>query len=138
MDDYCKPVETDFVMKNYEYLLFKKSYTNSSIINFSGRKGIRVDRVLVCELLESAKILNKCLRISYSYQYSSSDQGSLLSNRNGRSEKERFFADFKLDVVRPGVNRVIWIHKDEQEMLNQQRQYQMSAEMEEIMQRPYV
>lgn len=85
MDDYCRPLETDFVMKNYEYLLFKKSYTNSSIINFSGKKGIRVDRVLVCELLENAKLLNKCLRVSYSYQYSSQSQGSLLSNRGGRT-----------------------------------------------------
>jgi hypothetical protein len=32
IDDYFKKVETNFVIKNYEYLLFKKSYTNSSII----------------------------------------------------------------------------------------------------------
>jgi hypothetical protein len=65
LDEHCKSFETQFVMKNYEYLLFKKSYTNSSIINFCGRKGIRVDRVLVCELLENQALANKCLRISY-------------------------------------------------------------------------
>ncbi len=67
MDDYFRLVETTFVMKNYEYLLFKKSYTNSSVIQFCGRKGIRVDRVIQCEVLDNAKIMNKCLRISYSY-----------------------------------------------------------------------
>ena len=36
MDEYFKSVEVNFVMKNYEYLLFKKSYTNSSIIHFCG------------------------------------------------------------------------------------------------------
>lgn len=72
MDDYFKQVECNFVMKNYEYLLFKKSYTNSSIIHFCGRKGLRVDRVLVCELLDNSAIFNKCLRISYSYSYSAS------------------------------------------------------------------
>ena len=53
MDEYFKKVECDFVMKNYEYLLYKKSYTNSSIIHFCGKKGIRVDRVLVCEVLDN-------------------------------------------------------------------------------------
>lgn len=53
MDDLFKKVEIDFVMKNYEYLLFKKSYTNSSIIHFCGKQGIRVDRVLVCEVLDN-------------------------------------------------------------------------------------
>ena len=71
MDDYFKHVEVSFVMKNYEYLMYKKSYTNSSIIHFCGRKGIRVDRVIVCELLDNSKIINKCLRISYSYKYAS-------------------------------------------------------------------
>ena len=71
MDEYFKKVEVDFVMKNYEYLMFKKSYTNSSIIHFCGTKGIRVDRVIVCEVLNNASIINKCLRISYSYKYTS-------------------------------------------------------------------
>jgi hypothetical protein len=73
MDEYFKQVEVNFVLKNYEYMLFKKSYTNSSIIHFCGRKGIRVDRVIVCELLENKNIMNKCLRISYSYKYASNN-----------------------------------------------------------------
>jgi hypothetical protein len=104
MDEYLKKVEVDFVMKNYEYLLFKKSYTNSSIIHFCGQKGIRVDRVLVCEVLNNPAIINKCLRVSYSYRYTSA-----------RSEEDVFAADYKLDVLKPNAHRVVWIHKDEQE-----------------------
>jgi hypothetical protein len=120
MDDYFKGVETSFVLKNYEYLLFKKSYTNSSVIQFCGRKGIRVDRVIQCEILENARIMNKCMRISYSYEYAShSDDG--YAKRRGkevRMNKQTFFADFKVDVVKPGTNRIVWIHKDEQEQFN--------------------
>ena len=67
MDEHFKKVECNFVMKNFETLLFKKSYTNSSAIHFCGKKGIRVDRVLVCEVLDNSKILNKCLRLSYAF-----------------------------------------------------------------------
>lgn len=76
MDEYFKSVECKFVVSNYQYLLFKKSYTNSSIIHFCGRKGLRVDRVLVCELLDNPALINKCLRISYSYQYASQTDDS--------------------------------------------------------------
>jgi hypothetical protein len=102
MDEYFKKVECDFVNKNYEYLLFKKSYTNSSAIHFCGNKGIRVDRVLVCEVLDNSKILNKCLRLSYAFKYA-----------NAKSEKDVFIADYKMDVVKSNTNRVVWIHKDE-------------------------
>lgn len=71
MDEHFKKVENEFVNQNYQYLMYKKSYTNSSVIQFCGRKGIRVDRVIVCELLDNAELLNKCLRISYSFEYAS-------------------------------------------------------------------
>jgi hypothetical protein len=131
MDDYFKSVECRFVMKNYDYLLFRKSYTNSSIIHFCGRKGIRVDRVIVCELLEHSKMLNKCLRVSYSYRYNSTESAT-------SKKKQTFVADFKLDVVKAGANRVLWLHKDEQEQLSQQRQYKLSEDLQEVMRRPYV
>lgn len=94
-------------MANYENLLFKKSYTNSSVIMFGGQRGIRVDRVLVCEVLDNYALLNKCLRISYSYKYT-----------NAKSDRDVFVADFKMDVMKSEANRVVWIHKDEQEMLS--------------------
>lgn len=51
IDEMMNKVENDFVMKFYEHLEFKQSYTNSSVISFCGQRGIRVDRVLVCEVL---------------------------------------------------------------------------------------
>ena len=42
----------DFVNKYFEHLFFKKSYTNSSVMYFGQRKAIRVDRILVCEILD--------------------------------------------------------------------------------------
>lgn len=111
MDEYFKRMEVEFVNKNYNFLMFKKSYTNSSIIQFCGRKGVRVDRVIVCELLNNTAIINKCLRISYSYRYASQND----DNQRKKKEKSTYVADFKLDVVKPNANRVVWIQKDEQE-----------------------
>eukprot|EP00347_Sterkiella_histriomuscorum_P024104 403332295 len=128
MDEYFKKVECNFVMKNYEYLMFKKSYTNSSLIHFCGQKGIRVDRIIVCEVLNSNKMLNKCLRISYSFKYKSSQDNS----------KQTFYADYKLDVVKPNSERVVWLHKDEQEQQQQLRQYNFSQDLQDIMNRPYI
>jgi hypothetical protein len=52
IEERMKSVEIDFVNKFYEHLFFKKSYTNSSIMYFGGKRGIRVDRILVCEVLD--------------------------------------------------------------------------------------
>ena len=52
IEERMKMVEIDFVNKFYEHLCFIKSYTNSSIMYFGGKRGIRVDRVLVCEVLD--------------------------------------------------------------------------------------
>jgi hypothetical protein len=84
--------------------MFKRSYTNSSIIHFGGRRGIRVDRVIVCEVLETSHLINKCLKTRYTYKYTSA-----------KSEKDIYFADYKLDVVKANSNRLIWLHKDELE-----------------------
>ena len=69
MDEHFKRCETEFVLKNYEFLFFKKSYTNSSLINFCGRSGIRVDRVIQAEVLQAPDIINKCLSVSYAYRF---------------------------------------------------------------------
>jgi hypothetical protein len=68
LDDLFKGIEVAFANKYYEHLLFKRSYTNSSVIFSGGRAGLRVDRVLVCEVLKNQEHLNKCLRISYAYK----------------------------------------------------------------------
>ena len=68
MDQAFKPIECDFINKFYEHLLFKRSYTNSSVIYAGGQKGIRLDRVLVCEVLKNAKHLNACLGAHFAYK----------------------------------------------------------------------
>ena len=101
MDEYFKKAEVDFVMKNYEYLLFKKSYTNSSVIHYGGRRGMRVDRVLVCEVLDNKAVINKTFRARCTYRYT-----------NAKSKKDIFVADYKMDIIKPNQNKVVWIHKD--------------------------
>lgn len=66
MDEWMNPLENDFVSQNFKVLEFKRGYTNSSVISFCGRKGIRIDRVLVCEVLENAKnLVGSCLSVGY-------------------------------------------------------------------------
>ena len=68
MDNIFKQVECLFINKYFEHLMFKRSYTNSSVIVTGNKKGIRLDRVLVCEVLENQKHLNKCLNASFAYR----------------------------------------------------------------------
>lgn len=81
IEERMKAVEIDFVNKYYKHLFFKKSYTNSSVMYFGGKRGIRVDRVLVCEILDQREgktafsrdpdnyHLNKCLNASFKYKF---------------------------------------------------------------------
>ena len=73
VDSLFSPIEVAFANKYYEHLLFKRSYTNSSLILSGGRPTIRVDRVLVCEVLPNKAHRDKCLRVSYAYKTLSSD-----------------------------------------------------------------
>jgi hypothetical protein len=61
IDEMSNKIENQFISKYFEFLEFKKGYTNSSVISFCGRRGLRVDRVIVCEVLQSSKTLNQCL-----------------------------------------------------------------------------
>lgn len=81
LNDRLNKIEVDFVNKYYEHLFFKRSYTNSSIMYFGGKRGIRVDRILVCEILDQREgysafssspdnhHLNMCLKSSYKYKF---------------------------------------------------------------------
>jgi len=60
--------------------------------------------VLVCEVLDEAQLIGKCLKTRYTYKYT-----------NAKSDKDIFFADYKLDVVKANSNRLVWLHKDELE-----------------------
>lgn len=68
MDEAFKSIECDFINKFYEHLLFKRSFTNSSVIYAGGKKGTRLDRVLVCEVLSNPAHLNKCLGAYFAYK----------------------------------------------------------------------
>jgi hypothetical protein len=58
----------EFINRYFEHLQYKRAYTNSSVIFSGGRTGLRLDRVLVCEVLQNSEHLNKCLRASYAYK----------------------------------------------------------------------
>jgi hypothetical protein len=48
---------------------------------------LRIDRVIVCEVLKNELHLNKCLRVSYAYK---------LHN----SKVKEYGADFKMDILK--------------------------------------
>jgi hypothetical protein len=101
MDDLCKKTEIGFINQYFQELLYKRSYTNSSVVYAGGTAGLRIDRVLVCEVLKAKETVNKCLRVSYCYQLTDSPK--------------ELCADFKLDILPQAQPRLVWIHKDETE-----------------------
>lgn len=139
IEERMKAVEIDFVNKYYKHLFFKKSYTNSSVMYFGGKRGIRVDRVLVCEILDQREgktafsrdpenyHLNKCLNASFKYKFtkgssdmnthSNGQQGSVSTNNITRLQRRQpeYCADYKMDVIKKANSRILWMHKDEQE-----------------------
>ena len=48
--------------------MFKHSYTTSQPIKFCKWKGLRLDRVIECELIPNKKYLNHTLKLGYSYK----------------------------------------------------------------------
>ena len=52
LDDYCNPLENTFVAAYHTHLFFKKSFTSSRPIRFCGSSGIRIDRVIECEVAD--------------------------------------------------------------------------------------
>jgi hypothetical protein len=95
VEERMKPVENEFVNQYYEHLFFKRSYTNTSIMFFGGKRGIRVDRILVCEVLNQKDSqsmfsrdpknyhLNKCLNTSFKYRFTKGSQ-YINVNSNGQ------------------------------------------------------
>ena len=98
LDEYCNPIENHFIATNHEHLFFKKSCTATKPISFCENKGIRIDRVIECELVEPKSLMKESeytLKFGYNYKF---------------SDNKRYRADFKLDVVKKGRHRLIWIH----------------------------
>jgi hypothetical protein len=118
LDELFKPIECEFVNKYFEHLQFKRSYTNSSLIFSGGRAGLRLDRVLVCEVLHNQRHLNKCLRLSYAYKHEKQVPKRTRAQRLKPTPKPQMpehCADFQLDIVPRGHKRLTWLHKDDTE-----------------------
>lgn len=95
MDDYFNETENKFVMMYHEYFNFHSSTTSSSIQQFCGRKGWRIDRVLKFELLK--KSVGQTLTFGYQYKLN----------------KEWFSTEYRIDSVKKDTKRLIWMHKDD-------------------------
>ena len=81
-------------------MFFKHSYTQTKSILFCNEKGLRLDRVLSCEL-QPHKAYNsggKTLKLGYQYKL--------------YGDPKLYRADFKLDIVAKGKSRLTWIHQD--------------------------
>jgi len=105
------PVENQFVNQNYEHLGFKRAYTNSSILSWGGRRAVRVDRILVCEVLSNDKHLGRCLQAACKFRYLPSQYN------NTKLSPALFTSEYKMDVLKQGTKRLTWVFKDEQEQL---------------------
>jgi hypothetical protein len=89
IEERMKQTENEFINLYYPHLYFKRSFTNSSVMYFGGRRAIRVDRVIVCEILDQKEglgpfskdpgnlHLDKCLKASFKYKFT---KGSLNDN----------------------------------------------------------
>lgn len=95
MDDYCNGFENDFVRKASEHVHFRHSYSQSRPIAFLKQRGLRLDRVLQCEV--GAALRGHTLRLAYQYQV--------------YGDKRWYRAEFKVDVA-CHRERTVWVHRD--------------------------
>jgi hypothetical protein len=122
VDLVFKKIELDFINKYFEHLEFKSSYTSSSIILSGSYRGVRVDRVLVCEVLKNSAHQNKCLRASYGYKVNSQthfddyiyfEENKIGNNSFCRKRRDKeHCADFKMDILKADSKRIVWLHRD--------------------------
>ena len=95
--DYAfSAIESQFAMIHSNLVSFKRSYSDFTKMVVSDRKGIRIDRVLVVEILPYLN--NKTIKIRYNYKH---------SHFNYYQK-----AEFKFDCMNVS-KRTIWAHRDE-------------------------
>jgi hypothetical protein len=90
------PIESGFAIMHSHLITFKKSRLYCKRIKASGKEGLRVDRVLLAEILPILK--NFTVKLRYNYKYHRSDM--------------MYTAEFKIDCVELG-KRTVWCHRDE-------------------------
>lgn len=99
MDEHCNKFENKFIATYQGVLFFKQSYSSSIPIKFCGQRGLKLDRVLECELLDNKSLHpNQSLRISYNYKVF--------------GDRRTYTADYKFDVLKPKKARLTWLHQD--------------------------
>jgi hypothetical protein len=96
-NEHFNDVENAFVMAYSSHLMFKDSYTSSSLMRFCETLGTRIDRVLVCENLCAQP--KTTLTLGYTYRYFG-EPSSL------------YRAIFTFDCVHKG-SRCLWVHRNE-------------------------
>lgn len=68
-------------------------------IKFCNERGLRVDRVIECELLKNKSLMQgqpKTFKIGYQYKVFGDDM--------------MYKAEYKFDIVKNGTKRLTWIH----------------------------
>lgn len=98
-DQYFNKVENEFLIKYQEHLLFTDAFTSSAAIKFWGKRGLRVDRIIVFDILPFKPQLNRTLKISYTFRY------------HGEDSKRKYRAEYRIDIVK-NRKRMIWMHVD--------------------------
>ena len=103
-------MENQFIGLYAEQLDFHGSFTRASPQEFASQKGVRLDRVLVCEV--RAGLAGKTLAI----QYSSATRGDPLNQLK---------VEHRFEVLPQGQPRVTWIHVADELPVYSQNQIQV-------------
>jgi hypothetical protein len=96
LDCTFSAIESQFAMVHSNLICFKRSYTDFNTMIVSDKKGIRVDRVIVAEVLPYLN--SKTIKIRYNY----------------KNFYYKFYqkAEFKFDCTN-STRRSVWCHRDE-------------------------
>ena len=104
------------------YLAFRHSFTHSSPVLAGAKVGLRLDRVLVCAVMQRNKSVGSSLHVSHAYK---------LEGRKGE-----LGCEYRFDVVAQGSSRMTWLHREEQG--GPENAEDELSPLEYFQQRPYV
>lgn len=64
LDEYANKIENAFATQNSKALHFIKAYNNATPIVFCNQRGLRLDRIFQCEILDNSALLNHTMMIA--------------------------------------------------------------------------
>eukprot|EP00347_Sterkiella_histriomuscorum_P003477 403364148 len=137
LDEYAQVIETAFVNKYSKYLNFIRSFNSATPINFCNQRGVRLDRVLQCEITQSmVQMINQTLRIGNSFEYMPAPKKNTQSFVKGaatnfRSQTQsfgvtRYSNEYRLDIIKKNSQRITWIHISDDLPVYSQNELQLS------------